>query len=137
MEGQRTKRRVLTLVIVGIAVLLGAILGRAQSVFPVRLDDPTTAAITTAPSWAKMGGIHLEPQDKPPVRCNAANVGFFYIQGNFQGTLGAPLVSSAPCYCASCVGDGFCTGTTGYADAGFIWQNTVGPACAQLWELEP
>lgn len=54
MEGQRTKRRVLTLVIVGVAVLLGAILGRAQSVFPVRFDDPQ--ALVTPPS-----GLVAEP----------------------------------------------------------------------------
>lgn len=133
MTTRRMKLGALTLLVVGAAVLLGAILGRAQSTFPVRFDDWPEAAMTSAPSWAKMGGLHFEPQAKPPVRCNAANVGFFYIQRDTQGEIPSPQIDTAPCWCTSCVDAAFCTGSTGYADATFYWNNTAGPACAQLW----
>jgi hypothetical protein len=125
------------LLVVGAAALLGAVLGRAQSVYPVRLDQEPAALITSPPSWAEMGALRLTPQNRPPVTCNAANVGLFYIQADVQSTIPSPQVNTAPCCCTTCVDAVFCTGSTGYADAGFYWLNTAGSACAQLWELPP
>ena len=121
---------------VGGAVLLGAVWGQAQSTFPVRFDEPQQAMVIP-PAWATMGGLQFMPQDKPPVRCNAANVGFFYIQRDFQGTTPSPQVSAAPCVCVTCVDAVFCDGATGYADAAYYWLNTAGRACNQLWVPDP
>jgi hypothetical protein len=134
---KRMKLGVFTMIVISGATLLGAMLGRAQSTFPVRFDDGTEAAATVNPSWAKMGGIQLEPQDKPPVQCNAANVGFLYIQRDTQGNVPSPQVNTGFCYCTSCVDNVFCDGSTGYADAGYWWGNAAGHGCANLWIPEP
>ena len=137
MEIKRMKLGAITLLGVGGAMLLGAMLGRAQTTFPVRFDDPPEGVTVTAPSWAAMGAVHFAPQDKPPVRCDASNVGFFYIQRDTQGGIASPQVNTAPCYCTSCVDAVFCTGATGYADPTYYWLNTAGQACANLWIPEP
>jgi hypothetical protein len=137
MESRRLRGAGVVLLVVGVAVLLSAVLGRAQSVVPVRFDEPSEAAVVTVPSWAVMAGLLFEPQDKPPVRCNAANVGFFYIQRDAQGATPSPQINTAPCYCTSCVDATFCDGGTGYADPAFYWSNTAGQLCANLWIPEP
>lgn len=133
MPAQRMKRSVLTLAIVAVAVLVGALLGRAQSVFPVRFDDSSEAAITTPPSWAQMDGLRYVPQDRPPVRCNATNLGFFYFQRDAVGFTPVDQVGGAPCICLQCNGSGNCPGTEGYTDPGFLWNNTSAQLCKNLW----
>ena len=85
MTGPKTKRGILTLVIVGVAVLLGAILGRAQSVFPVRFDpaDDEKAAVDGAPP-ARVAlanaAMFLPPQSTAPFACDASTIGWMYLQ---------------------------------------------------------
>jgi hypothetical protein len=78
MKRQRMKRGLLTFVIVGVAVLLGAMLGRAQSVFPMRFDDPQ--GLTVSPSGIVTDFLVLEPRSSPPFSCAPSVYGAIYMQ---------------------------------------------------------
>ena len=82
MAAQRMKRAGLTLAIVAVAVLVGAMLGRAQSVFPVRFDDSVEGPVVVSVSAVSADAFRLIPLDEPPVTCDAAHQGFAYLQND-------------------------------------------------------
>lgn len=86
MGTRRTKRGVFTLVIVVASVLVGAILGTAQSVFPVRFDDSVEGLAAMSVSAVTADAFRLVPLDAPPVTCDAAHQGYVYLQNDVGST---------------------------------------------------
>lgn len=86
MGATRLKRRALTLVMIAAAVLLGAMLGRAQSAFPVRFDDGGEEAMVVSVNAAVAEAFRLVPLDAPPVPCDANHQGYAYLQNDVGAT---------------------------------------------------
>jgi hypothetical protein len=73
----------LMLAVLALGVLLGAVSLLAQSVYPVRFDEPgpnTDPALTASVDSIHLSAVRWVSRDSAPFACDASRVGYVYLQ---------------------------------------------------------
>ena len=114
------------------AVLCGAIIGRAQSAFPIRFDDHSEVRAVGTYDGVALEAIEFVARNTPPVTCNANHTGFVYFQVDVNDNW---TQNNGPdqglCLCvkcdSGCIGAGFPS-----ADDGYQWWSAGGVSCTTM-----